>query len=70
MLTETVIKLFNRNLVTLKLEINLYQNGRNLWLTRDTIKNYGGNLCLHLIGNLNNFIGREIGNTGDISNDN
>ena len=55
MLTETVIKLFNRNLVTLKLEINLYQNGRNLWLTRDTIKNYAGNFFLHLIGNLNNF---------------
>ena len=55
MLTETAIKLFNRNLVTLKLEINLYQNGSNLWLTTDTIKNYAGNFFLHLIANLNIF---------------
>jgi uncharacterized damage-inducible protein DinB len=28
----------------------------------------GGNLCLHLIGNLNTYIGKELGGTGYIRN--
>ncbi len=30
------------------------------------IANSGGNLCLHLVGNLNTYIGAEIGKTGYI----
>ncbi|WP_452221293.1 DinB family protein [Lacinutrix salivirga] len=64
MLTETLIALFKRDLEKLKTEINLYKNESHLWLTTDTISNCAGNLCLHIVGNLNHFIGAELGNTG------
>ena len=60
MLTETLIKLFNRDLNRLKDEINLYKEEKNLWLLDKDVKNPGGNLCLHLIGNLKTFMLRVI----------
>jgi len=66
MLIETLKILFKRDLNKLKEEINLYQNETNLWLTEKEIANCAGNLCLHLIGNLNCYIGAEIGKTGYI----
>lgn len=63
MLTETLIKLFKRDLEKLKTEISLYKKETNLWLTTATISNSAGNLCLHIVGNLNHFIGAEFGNT-------
>ncbi|MEI2737169.1 MAG: hypothetical protein V9F01_00120 [Chitinophagaceae bacterium] len=32
------------------------------------ISNSAGNLCLHLVGNLNTYIGAELGQTGYIRN--
>nr|WP_321222636.1 DinB family protein [uncultured Psychroserpens sp.] len=61
MLTTTLIKLFKRDLNKLKQEINAYQNEQNMWISNDTISNSAGNLALHLIGNLNHFIGATIG---------
>lgn len=46
------------------MEIGAYQNEENLWKTDKNISNSAGNLCLHLIGNLNHFIGTHLGNTG------
>ena len=66
MLTETLNRLFQRDLEKLKSEINLYQNEENLWLTQSNISNSAGNLCLHLLGNLNAFIGAALGKTGYI----
>jgi len=63
MLTEILIKLFKRDLNILKTEVEAYSNEKNLWLLDQGIKNSGGNLCLHLVGNLNHFIGHDIGNT-------
>jgi uncharacterized damage-inducible protein DinB len=63
MLTETLIKLFNRDLSILKLEIEAYSNEKNLWLIDYAIKNSAGNLCLHLIGNLKHFVGHDLGGT-------
>ena len=60
---ETLKILFNRDLNKLKQEIELYQNENNLWKIEKGISNSAGNLCLHLIGNLNNFIGSELGKT-------
>jgi uncharacterized damage-inducible protein DinB len=37
-----------------------------LWVIEESIANSAGNLCLHLIGNLNTYIGAEIGKTGYI----
>ncbi|HRH41096.1 MAG TPA: hypothetical protein PKY82_05580 [Pyrinomonadaceae bacterium] len=37
-----------------------------MWLTEKGVTNSAGNLTLHLIGNLNHFIGAEIGKSGYI----
>lgn len=66
MLLETLIKLFNRDLNKLKTEIELYKEETNLWLIDKDVTNSAGNLCLHLVGNLNAFIGAELGHTGYI----
>ncbi|WP_025142064.1 DUF1572 family protein [Pedobacter jeongneungensis] len=68
MLTETLKKLFNRDLTKLKAEIEAYQNEANLWRINCDIANSAGNLCLHLIGNLNTYIGATLGGTNYIRN--
>lgn len=64
MVKETLIEIFNRDLNKLIEEINLYKDEEALWKTADGISNSAGNLCLHLIGNLNHFIGATLGGTG------
>ena len=64
MLSQTLIKLFERDLNRLKDEINSYQNEEKLWLTEGKVKNSAGNLTLHLLGNMNHFIGAVLGNSG------
>ncbi|MFD2824709.1 DinB family protein [Lacinutrix iliipiscaria] len=66
MLTATLIKLFKRDLQALKAEIIQYNSEKNMWLVDGAIKNSAGNLCLHLVGNLNHFIGHDLGNTNYI----
>ncbi|CAI2767217.1 DinB family protein [Flavobacterium collinsii] len=64
MLIETLKLLFNRDLNKLKIEIESYQNENQIWAIAPGISNSTGNLCLHLIGNLNTYIGAELGKTG------
>lgn len=64
MIVETLIKLFKRDLNILITEIEAYKEEKNLWIATETVKNSSGNLCLHLVGNLNAFIGAPLGNTG------
>jgi len=66
MLIETLKSLFNRDLNKLKEEIEAYQTESQLWAIDRNISNSAGNLCLHLIGNLNTYIGAELGKTGYI----
>ncbi len=66
MITTPLTELFVRDLNRLKAEIKLYNNEVNLWKIENSIKNSGGNLCLHLIGNLKTFIGNGLGNIGYI----
>lgn len=66
MLIETLKALFNRDLNRLRNEIELYKNEENLWKVEKQIANSAGNLCLHLIGNLNTYIGAEVGKTNYI----
>jgi uncharacterized damage-inducible protein DinB len=68
MLQETLQKLFDRDLQKLKLEISLYKSENNIWLVDKEISNSAGNLCLHLIGNLNHFIGSILGGTDYVRN--
>jgi hypothetical protein len=67
-MVETLKALFNRDLNRLKSEIELYQNENDIWEIREGIANSAGNLCLHLVGNLNTYIGTAIGNTNYIRN--
>ncbi len=55
--------LFTRDLNRLRKEVELYNNENNIWRVEKNIANSAGNLCLHLIGNLNTYIGKEIGKT-------
>lgn len=63
-MTIDILKsLYNRDLNKLKIEIESYQNEESLWKIDKNILNSGGNLCLHLLGNLNTYIGAELGNS-------
>ena len=64
MVKDTLMELFERDLQKLKTEINLYKDEDNLWVIKEGISNSAGNLCLHLVGNLNHFIGASLGNSG------
>lgn len=64
MLKEEITKIFVRDLNKLKEEIALYKDERALWIVKGGISNSAGNLCLHLVGNLNHFIGATLGNSG------
>jgi uncharacterized damage-inducible protein DinB len=64
MLKESLLEIFVRDINKLKEEISLYKDETSLWKVKNEISNSAGNLCLHLIGNLNHFIGAILGNTG------
>lgn len=68
MLSETLLSLFERDLNKLIAEIELYKNEANIWRTEKDISNSAGNLALHIVGNLNTYIGKEIGKTGYVRN--
>jgi uncharacterized damage-inducible protein DinB len=68
MTTEHLLALFQRDLTKLAKEINLYENEAQLWVVGDGITNSGGNLCLHLIGNLRTYFGAVLGDSGYIRN--
>ena len=61
---SSLTSLFERDLSKLIEEISLYKNETDLWKIKEGISNSGGNLTLHLVGNLNHFIGATLGNTG------
>ncbi|MFN0213799.1 MAG: DinB family protein [Saprospiraceae bacterium] len=68
MLSPILLEFFERELLKLKEEISLYTDERDIWEIRPGIGNPAGNLCLHLVGNLNHFVGNILGNTGYIRN--
>ena len=55
---------FTRELATLNMEIAAYKTDEDLWIVKEGISNSGGNLALHLVGNLNHFVGAIIGKNG------
>jgi hypothetical protein len=61
---NTLIFFFDRDLNKLKVELKAYRHEDNIWKTSGEITNSAGTLALHLIGNLNHYIGSEMGNTG------
>ena len=63
-----LISFFERDLNRLIVEIESYKNEANIWRIEKQVSNSAGNLALHLIGNLNALIGKEIGNTNYVRN--
>ncbi|MBO0935516.1 DinB family protein [Fibrella sp. HMF5335] len=61
MLIDGFSYLFDRDLSRLAGQIEAYTTEESLWLVRGGITNAAGNLCLHLLGNLNEYIGRQLG---------
>ncbi len=60
---EILLQLFQRDLEKLKTEITSYKDENKMWELSGDIKNSAGNLCLHICGNLQHFIGTTLGNS-------
>ena len=65
---ETLLKLFDRDLLLLEEEVSLYPTEESIWKLSGEIKNTGGNLCLHLCGNLQHYIGKNLGRIAYVRN--
>jgi uncharacterized damage-inducible protein DinB len=63
-MTRELIHIFSRDLEKLKSEISSFRKEENLWKVEGAVNNSAGTLALHLIGNLNHFIGHILGNSG------
>jgi len=59
---------FERDLDKVITEISSFENENDIWKIKEGILNSAGNLALHLIGNLNHFIGTTLGNSGYVRN--
>jgi uncharacterized damage-inducible protein DinB len=64
MFSGWLMEILEIELNKLKQEINFYKDEKDLWIIKGEISNSAGNLCLHLLGNLNHFIGHLVGGTG------
>jgi uncharacterized damage-inducible protein DinB len=67
-LVNSFIALFERELGKLETEISQYPDEASLWKVSGQITNPPGNLCLHLCGNLQHYIGALLGSTGYLRN--
>lgn len=65
---EALAALFHRDLTRLHQEIEAYPDEATLWRVAEGISNSAGNLVLHLMGNLNAYIGATLGQTGYVRN--
>jgi len=65
---EILTTLFEKDLNILIREVESYSEESDLWKTAPGITNSAGNLALHLVGNLQHFIGAVLGDTGYVRN--
>ncbi len=61
---ESLRRVIARDLATLVRELELYPEDAALWRAVPGQPTAGGNLALHLVGNLRHFIGATLGGTG------
>jgi len=64
MTNSVLVTLFCRDLTKLKVELESYKTETQIWKVTGDIANSAGNLCLHLVGNLDTYIGATLGNSG------
>src|SRR4051794_12129668 len=65
---QDIIKFFETDLAKLRQEVEAFEDDAMFWSVREGITNSPGNLTLHLLGNLNHYIGAKIGRTGYVRN--
>lgn len=65
---KSILEILTRDLESVKSELMLYSNEEVVWKVSGEIKNPGGNLCLHICGNLQHFIGNVLGQSGFVRN--
>jgi hypothetical protein len=65
---DWITNVITRELKALRREIESYPNEAALWEIPAGISNPGGNLALHLAGNLQYFLGNVLGNNGYVRN--
>jgi hypothetical protein len=58
---NTFITLYNRDINRLYKEIEAYNSDALLWQKIEGTTNPAGNLALHIVGNLSEYIGRQLG---------
>ena len=61
---HALLSLLRRDLDTLSRELALYPDDASLWKDVPGQPTSGGNLALHLVGNLRHFVGAVLGGTG------
>jgi hypothetical protein len=57
-------RFFAADIDKLKKEVESYSDEESFWSARGEVPNSPGNLTLHLLGNLNHYIGAKLGNSG------
>ena len=63
MLLPAIGALLDRDLCTLRREVEAYPDDPSLWRTVPGVSNVGGTLALHLTGNLQHYLGALLGGT-------
>ena len=58
---QGLAELFRRDLTRLAQELDAFPDESSLWATLPGVKNSTGHLCLHLEGNLRQYIGFQLG---------
>ncbi len=66
--TTAVAAIIERELRSLRAQLEAYTDERDLWLVAPGISNPPGVLASHLVGNLQHFIGARMGGTGYVRN--
>ena len=70
MITPVLIKIFERDLTNVAEELIQYKDDASIWEVKEGFPVTGGNLCLHIAGNLQHFVGTVLGDTGYVRNKN
>jgi uncharacterized damage-inducible protein DinB len=65
---RSIQSILERDLQKLENEIKAYPDDKSVWLIRGKIKNSAGTLVLHLCGNLQHYIGKQLGASSYIRN--
>lgn len=64
MSTDVLVLMMTREINSVREEILAYPQPQQMWLMPPGIRNSGGNLAIHIAGNLQHYIGAVLGETG------